>query len=173
MRATDAPGSNVSWAICRFFSMLQRRRNLTSFNACFEVSTYPLVDTNLGVHECHHLYSPSPRPDGPRMTLTLEKRLQLYVEATTAAATIATSKDVNEVAKAKEQFLRLNHGPMKLVQDFKVWLSMGEFEACMEDKSKCQSSLVDLSDKLAINCANSSRGDFAPGAPADFKVTIQ
>src|SRR6266478_6485624 len=70
MRATDAPGSNVSWAICRFFSMLQRRRNLTSFNACFEVSTYPLVDTNLGVHECHHLYSPSPRPDGPRMTLT-------------------------------------------------------------------------------------------------------
>jgi len=103
----------------------------------------------------------------------LEKRLQLYVEATTAAATIATSKDVNEVAKAKEQFLRLNHGPMKLVQDFKVWLSMGEFEACMEDKSKCQSSLVDLSDKLAINCANSSRGDFAPGAPADFKVTIQ
>ena len=51
--------------------MVQRRRNLTSFNACFEVSTYPLVDTNLGVHECHHLYSPSLRPDGPRMTLTL------------------------------------------------------------------------------------------------------
>jgi hypothetical protein len=57
----------------------------------------------------------------------LEKRLQLYVEATTAAAIIATSKDVNEVTKAKEQFLRLKHGPMTLVQDFRVWLSMGEF----------------------------------------------
>src|SRR6266404_7422665 len=62
----------------------------------------------------------------------LEKRLQLYVEATAAAAIIATSKDVNEVAKAKEQFLKLNHGPIVLVEDFRVWQSMREFEACME-----------------------------------------
>src|SRR5215469_4443518 len=41
MRATDAPGTNVSWVIRRFSSIVQRRRVLTSSNACFEVSTYP------------------------------------------------------------------------------------------------------------------------------------
>src|SRR5215469_138593 len=41
MRATDAPGTNVSWVIRRFSSIVQRRRVLTSPNTCFEVSTYP------------------------------------------------------------------------------------------------------------------------------------
>src|SRR6516225_5186611 len=41
MRATDAPDTNVSWAIRRFSSIVQRRRVLTSPSACFEVSTYP------------------------------------------------------------------------------------------------------------------------------------
>src|SRR3974377_827130 len=41
MRATDAPDTNVSWVIRRFSSIVQRRRVLTSPNACFEVSTYP------------------------------------------------------------------------------------------------------------------------------------
>jgi len=35
------------------------------------VSTYPLVDTNLGAHQGHHSYPSTPRPDGPGMTLTL------------------------------------------------------------------------------------------------------
>jgi hypothetical protein len=102
-----------------------------------------------------------------------EKRLQLYVEATSAAATVATSKDVNEVAKATEQFLRLRHGPMALVEDAKVENAMARFEACMEDKSKCESSLIDLSDKLALVCSNSSKSDFAPSAPVDLKVTAR
>jgi len=34
------------------------------------VSTYPLVDTNLGAHQGHHSYPSTPRPDGPGMTLT-------------------------------------------------------------------------------------------------------
>ena len=41
MRATDAPGTNVSCVIRRFSSIVQRRRVLTSSNTCFEVSTYP------------------------------------------------------------------------------------------------------------------------------------
>ncbi len=103
----------------------------------------------------------------------LEKRLQLYVEATTATATIATSKDVNEVAKAKEQFWRLYFGPMRLVEDYRVWDSMRDFGACLQDKSKCQSSLMDLSDKLAIHCGNSVRGEFAPATPTDFRVEMK
>jgi len=38
------------------------------------VSTYPLVDTNLGAHQGHHSYPSTPRPDGPGMTLTLKQK---------------------------------------------------------------------------------------------------
>lgn len=102
----------------------------------------------------------------------LEERLRLYVEATTAAATIATSQDASEVANAKERFWRLYRGPMNLVQDYRVWQSMSEFGACLQN-SKCQSSLAELSENLARNCGNSLHTGFILASPGSLKAVVQ
>src|SRR6266852_501357 len=56
------------------FSPSDRRRLFTcstvSTVASSEVSIYPYVDTSECVHEAHHLYLHSLRPDGHGMTLT-------------------------------------------------------------------------------------------------------
>jgi hypothetical protein len=102
----------------------------------------------------------------------LEERLRLYVEATTATATIATSQNTSEAANAKERFWRLYRGPTHLVQDYRVSQSISEFSACLQD-SKCQSSLAGLSENLARNCANSLHTDFILASPGVLKVVVQ
>lgn len=101
----------------------------------------------------------------------LEKRLQLYSEATTAAAIIATSTDGDEVVRAKAKFRSLYLGPMALVEDYGVWESMGEFARCM-DQPDCK-SLPDLSTRLAGRCSGSLRGDLPPAPASDLGIAIR
>ncbi len=103
-----------------------------------------------------------------------EERLKVYIEATSVASTIATSKHEADVAKAKEEFLRLYYGPLGLVDDYQVWRVSTEFLACMQDNSKCTSPLTDLSIKLTIACTGSLHNPaLAPAAPLELKVTAQ
>jgi len=103
-----------------------------------------------------------------------EVRLKLFIEATSAASTIATSKKEADVAKAKEEFLRLYYGPLGLVEDYQVWGVSGEFLTCMQDNSKCTSPLTELSTKLTRACTGSLHsGTLAPAPPVEIKVTTQ
>src|SRR5208283_6088521 len=78
-----------------------------------------------------------------------EKRLELYAAVTSAAATIATSKNQAELTKAEEQFWNLYWGPLILVQDAPVEDSMQQFGDCLRDSKKCDVPLAELSRRLA------------------------
>jgi hypothetical protein len=103
-----------------------------------------------------------------------EERLKLYVETTSAASTIATSKKEADVAKAKENFLRLYYGPLRLVEDFQIEKTSEEFLTCMQDNSKCTSPLTELSEKLTRACSGSLlSGGIPPSALVEIKVRAQ
>ena len=102
----------------------------------------------------------------------LDERLKLYVDLTSAASTIATSKNEADVAKAKEQLLKLFYGPLGLISDYQVELEAGNFITCMQDSSKCSSSLPNLSLMLAGECDRSLRSP-APPAPPKISVKVQ
>jgi hypothetical protein len=84
-----------------------------------------------------------------------QKRLELYVEAVSSAATIATSKDANEVGKAKDRFWTLYWGPLALVEDNTVENSMVKLGGCISDQKKCEQPIEQLALELAHNCRNS------------------
>jgi hypothetical protein len=95
----------------------------------------------------------------------LEKRLQLYIGVTSATATIATSKNQTEVAKAKDQFWNLYWGPLVLVEDPAVEHSMQQFSNCLQDSKKCDAPIADLARGLALSCNKSLNHDWAPNPP--------
>jgi hypothetical protein len=103
----------------------------------------------------------------------LDKRLQLYIAVTSAAATIATSKNENDVAKAKEQFWNLYWGPLILVDDRTIEHSMQQFGDCVQDNKKCDAALVELSRGLALSCNRSLTHDWAPNPPQNITVHEQ
>ena len=80
----------------------------------------------------------------------LEKRLEFYVEVTRATATIAVSKNPEEVEGAKEKFWISYWGPMLVLEDPKVHEAMDKFARCLQDGSKCTWSLEVLSRELAL-----------------------
>ena len=104
----------------------------------------------------------------------LQKRLDLYVDLSTAASTIVVSKNEKEAEAAKQRFWILYHGPVKLVADYPVSESMKQFGVCLQDKSKCQSSLTDLAEQLAINCSAALTRDFPrQRVPSGLTATVQ
>jgi hypothetical protein len=104
----------------------------------------------------------------------LDERLKLYVDLTSAASTIATSKNEADVAKAKDQLLKLYYGPMGLISDFKVQRAAGDFITCMQDNTKCSSPLSNLSLMLAAACDGSLQTPgLPPLPPAPPKITVQ
>jgi len=105
----------------------------------------------------------------------LEKRLEFYIEATRATATIATSKNPDDIAGAKEKFWILYWGPMLVLEDPKVHKSMNNYAVCMEDPSKCKVPLRELSRELALAASISvgNQWNLVPAPPADLKVQTE
>jgi len=103
----------------------------------------------------------------------LDKRLQLYLDATTAAATIATSKNESEVEKAKEQFWKLYLGPMIVVQDPTVENPMRQFADCLQDSKKCDAPIAELARGLAQTCNRSLTRDWVPNPVKNITVTVR
>jgi hypothetical protein len=64
-----------------------------------------------------------------------EKRLQFYLEAVDAVATIATSSVVAEVELSKARFWKLYWGALALVEDREVESLMVEFGTCLRDRN--------------------------------------
>ena len=95
-----------------------------------------------------------------------EKQLQLYVDASAAAATLATApQDSDEWKKANFDFLRLYYGPLAMFEDYRhqqtsqnpdqvtVEQAMIAFKKCLDDPS-CSGSndMYNLSLALAHTC---------------------
>lgn len=83
------------------------------------------------------------------------ERLRLYVEASSAAATLATSADSTARQKANEDFWRLYWGPLALVEDKSVEASMVRFGRCIQDAKSCDATQQQLALQLAHDCRTS------------------
>lgn len=80
----------------------------------------------------------------------LEKQLALYLEASEAASTIATTTDVNERKKALNNFWRLYYGPLVMVENTEVSGAMKTLGDCVPPRGNCdKGELSNLSLKLA------------------------
>ena len=101
-----------------------------------------------------------------------QKRLDIYFEVTSVAATIATSKDKTEVARAKDKFFSLYHGPASIVANSAVQSSMQQIDVCLRD-SKCSNSLTELVDQLSANCKNQLTTEWAPRPPTNLRGTAR
>jgi hypothetical protein len=95
-----------------------------------------------------------------------ENQLQLYVQASAAAASLATiPTDDPEWKKARERFLQLFYGPLAIVENYQHVVKAGEprevtveramiaFKACLDDKTCVGTGeMLDLSLALAHTC---------------------
>jgi hypothetical protein len=103
----------------------------------------------------------------------LDKRLQMYIDATTAAAIIATSKNEPEVKKAKEEFWKLYLGPMIVVQDPTVENPMRRFADCLQDSKNCDAPIAELARSLAQSCNRSLTRDWVPNPVKSITAVAQ
>jgi hypothetical protein len=105
----------------------------------------------------------------------LEKRLEFYIELTSATATIATSKNQAEVARAKEQFWILYSGPLLVLEEPGLQIRVQAYADCLEDTSKCQgASLTQLSQSLAVFAGNSVGNQWrSPATPQGVTAVAQ
>ena len=83
-----------------------------------------------------------------------ERQVSLYFDATTAAATLATSDDESRRTKAAADFWRLYWGPLALVEDREVEAAMVRLGRCL-DKECPRPELQQLSLALAHTCRRS------------------
>jgi hypothetical protein len=67
----------------------------------------------------------------------LEKQQELYFEAATAAATIASTRDAAERRKAEAKFWILYRGPLVMVESTDVSGAMKRFGRCLTGEDKC------------------------------------
>jgi len=93
------------------------------------------------------------------------ERLALYVEASSAAATLATSNDPKALEKANQDFWRLYWGPLALVEDQPVEKSMVVFGRCLQDRKTCDGGQAQ---QLALQLAYACRDSLA----ASWKVEL-
>lgn len=93
------------------------------------------------------------------------KRLELYLDAASAAATIAKVKDPIRVAQAKDDFWRLYWGPLALVEDRSVEASMVKIGRCLQNDKDCGPGIEQLALDLAHDCKYSIAGQW--GASLD------
>ncbi len=92
-----------------------------------------------------------------------EKQITLYLEATSTAATLASTDDEHEWDQARNTFWRLYHGPLCLVEDRAVEAAMIDFGMALDEAQidfGNRSGLSELSLNLAIACRNSIRSDW-------------
>jgi hypothetical protein len=72
----------------------------------------------------------------------LEKQQQLYFEAASVAATIASSPDPAERRKAEGRFWALYYGPLVMVEGKDVSGAMKAFGRCITGEEKCDSKEI-------------------------------
>jgi hypothetical protein len=84
----------------------------------------------------------------------LERQLRLYTEATQAAATLATSKETDELDEARKKFWSLYWGELALVEDKRVEAAMVRFGRALESGDVDQ-QLQQRSLELAHACRDS------------------
>ena len=84
----------------------------------------------------------------------LERQLKLYTEATQSAATLATSKKVDELDSASKKFWSLYWGELALVEDMKVEAAMVQLGSALEAGS-VGDQLKQYSLELAHACRDS------------------
>ena len=84
----------------------------------------------------------------------LERQLKLYTEATQAAATLATSKNRQELDAATKKFWSLYWGELALVEDKRVEAAMVQFGRALDAGSSCH-ELQKASLDLAHACRDS------------------
>jgi hypothetical protein len=92
------------------------------------------------------------------------KHLELCSEASTAAATIATSKDPRTKKAASEDFWRLYWGPIGMVEETEVGNAMIAFGNCLQ--GSCQKDIEQLSLDLAHGCRAEVSRHFSLNLPA-------
>jgi hypothetical protein len=80
-----------------------------------------------------------------------QRQQDLYFEASSAAATIASAIDPQSRAKAEETFWRLYYGPMVFVENMEVSAEMKNFGACLRRLEACTN---DERQKLSLKLAS-------------------
>ncbi len=84
-----------------------------------------------------------------------ERQLALYVEATSAAATLASSSDIEMKSAAEATFWRLYFGPLAIVEDEGVEAAMVKLGRCLQLQDYDKGELEKLSLALAHACRDS------------------
>jgi len=104
----------------------------------------------------------------------LERRLEFYIELTTATSTIATSNNQAEVAQAKDKFWILYSGPLRVLEEPELQTRVQAYADCLEDTSKCKgASLAQLSQNLAVFAGNSAGNQWRFAAPVQLRAVAQ
>jgi hypothetical protein len=104
----------------------------------------------------------------------LQKQLDFYIDASSTVAVLVNSKDQAEVTKAKEHFWNLYWGPLRMVADFDVSISMGRIAECIDKNPHCDTVLQNLAIELNHNCSASltkNWGAISPASPSDLQAT--
>jgi hypothetical protein len=101
-----------------------------------------------------------------------QKRLELYLEMASAVGTIVTNKNQRAVAKAKEDFLALYYGPVRVVAAMQDRKAMADFDHCLE-QNKCQPSLKTLAGRLTDSFYTTIQVDWVPQQPKNLKVIFR
>ena len=106
----------------------------------------------------------------------LEKRLEFYLDATSTVASIATSKNPDQVSKSKEHFSQLIYGPLRVVSTPEVINQMSAINECFGTEAGCTpTKLQGMAWELARLCGASMKaewGDSPPGTPTNLTLTI-
>ena len=72
-----------------------------------------------------------------------EQLLKLSMEASSAAATLATTKNTNERANAVNTFWRLYQGPLIMVEDKQLSAAMVRFGHCLDGSEQCDKTTME------------------------------
>lgn len=101
----------------------------------------------------------------------LEKQQELYFDAATAAATIASTRDAAERRKAEERFWILYRGPLVMVESTDVSGAMKKFSRCLTGQDKCDAgemndrslALASTLETSMLNTWNAKPDEFIKG----------
>lgn len=94
------------------------------------------------------------------------ERLNLYLRASSAAASLAASREKKERDKAEQEFWTLYWGPLSIVEDKAVEANMVRLGRCIRDK-ECEKPIEQLALDLDYACRMSVAESWDVYLPAD------
>ncbi len=106
----------------------------------------------------------------------LESQRGIYLQALSAAATIANSDDTEKLTQAKEQFWQLYQGKMILVETTSVSGAMVHFGGCLDGSDTCSPAVMNtrcraLATAMAESMAATAKMTFNELAENQFRYT--